>query len=132
VRYNNSRGVIIETLRHGIDIIEIVRVRQSIRRSGQSFLSRVFTEGELADSPSAATLAARFAAKEAVMKMLGSGMFRIKWREIEVTTKKEGTPVLKLTGSALRQARKLGIKSFSVSLSHNRTCAIASVIGIVQ
>jgi len=119
-----------EMLHHGIDIVEISRVRQSIRRSGQSFLKRVFTETELADNPGAPTLATRFAAKEAVMKALGVGMFRIKWRDIEVTDNKDGAPRIKLTGTALRQAKKLGIKSFSLSLSHSRIYAMASVIGI--
>jgi len=117
---------------HGIDIIEIYRVRQSIHHSGQSFLNRVFTMAELAGNPGIPTLAARFAAKEAVMKALGVGMFRINWREIEITENKEGAPRIKLTGSALRHAKKLGIKSFSLSLSHSRTCAVASVIGISQ
>lgn len=117
-------------LHHGIDIVEISRVRQSINRSGQPFLKRVFTEAELAGNPGTPTLATRFAAKEAVMKALCAGMFRIKWHDIEITNNKDGTPCIKLTGTALRQAKKLGIKSLSLSLSHSRTYAVASVVGI--
>ncbi|MEW6143100.1 MAG: holo-ACP synthase [Chloroflexota bacterium] len=131
MRYNGRRGVHIETLRHGIDIVEITRIRQAIRRN-RAFLNRVFSEAELADNPGAPTLAARFAAKEAAMKMLGSGMFRIGWQDIEITNNKDGSPRIKLTGVALHKAKKLGIKSFSLSLSHSRTYAVASVIGVIQ
>lgn len=64
------------------------------------------------------------------MKMLGAGMFRIGWQDIEITSNKDGSPHIKLTGAAMRRARKLGIRTLTVSLSHSRTHAIASVIGL--
>jgi len=112
----------------GVDIIEIQRIRQACIRWGEVFLERVFTPREISlyrnQYPS---LAARFAAKEAVFKALSTG--GISWREIEVTAAPGGKPRVKLTGKARAAAKKQHITSMVISLSHSRDYAIAFVIG---
>jgi holo-[acyl-carrier protein] synthase len=115
----------------GVDIIEIARIRKAIARWGETFLRRVYTESELelyGQNPS--SLAARFACKEAVMKLLGPGRNDIHWREIETLSHPSGKPLVNLYGRALGQANKLGLKEIAVSLSHSKDYAIASVSGI--
>jgi holo-[acyl-carrier protein] synthase len=121
-----------DIVRHhiGTDIIEIERVRQAIARWGERFLHRVFTEAELriyGHRPH--SLAASFASKEAVMKLLGTGARGIGWREIEVLYHDSGKPYIRLNGRAVKEARKLGIKEIDVSLSHSRKYATATAIG---
>ena len=115
--------------RIGTDIIEIPRIARAIERHGDAFLNRIFTRREIAryrrKTPS---LAARFAAKEAVMKALGQGYFTIGWREIEVLSKPSGEPAIRLYGRAKRRATRLGLKTFALSLSHCREYAIAMVL----
>lgn len=115
----------------GIDIIEIARIKKAIMRWGEAFLHRVYTDSELKlyrEKPS--SLAARFACKEAVMKLLGTGRRDVHWREIETLSHPNGKPILHLYGKAQSQANKLGIKEIAVSLSHSKEYAIASVISI--
>ena len=81
----------------GIDIVEISRVRQAIKRN-PAFLNKIFTASELNGNLGVTSLAARFAAKEASMKALGTGMFRTRWKEIEVLNDETGRPYLKLHG----------------------------------
>ena len=114
----------------GVDIVEIQRVESAVDRGGERFLRRVYTETELKtcqDRPS--SLASRFAAKEAVMKVLGAGGIGIAWREIEILTGDDGRPSVKLYGQALNKATKLNLKEVSVSLSDSREYAIAVAIG---
>jgi len=110
----------------GIDIIEIGRIEKAIARWGKRFLKRIYTESELEfcrnKSPS---LAARFAAKEAVMKLLGTGRKGICWREIETLSLPTGKPVINLYGQAKNKARELGLREINISLSHSREYAIA-------
>ncbi len=117
----------------GIDIIEIARIRKALERRGERFLHRIYTEPEIrlygTKPPSLAT---RFACKEAVMKLLGAGSRGIRWREIETIPLPGGQPRLTLYGQARREANRLGLKSISVSLSHCREYAIASVIGATE
>jgi holo-[acyl-carrier protein] synthase len=90
----------------------------------------VYTDAELEryrDKPS--SLAARFACKEAAMKLLGTGRNGVRWREIETLSHPSGKPLINLYGGALSQANKLGIKEIAVSLSHSKEYAIASVAG---
>lgn len=111
----------------GVDIIEIERIRQAVARWGERFVERVFTPAEqVACRGRPASLAARFAAKEAVMKALGAQ--NLGWREIEVIAEPSGRPRLRLHGRAQQQAQALGAR-FEVSLAHCREYAIASVIG---
>lgn len=112
----------------GTDIIEIVRIKQAIDRWGERFLRRIYTEPELnlyGRSPQA--LAARFASKEAVMKLLGTN--GVSWRDIETLAYPSGKPLLKLYGRAQSEANNLGIKEIDVSLAHSRAYAIAAAIG---
>ena len=113
----------------GVDIIEISRVRGVLERFGQRFLDRVYTPNEIAfcrDRPP--NLAARFAAKEATMKALGSGVRGIGWKDIEVIRHPSGVPSIKLHGRAKARAERLGVKEISVSLSHSRDYAVAFVV----
>jgi len=117
----------------GIDIIEIARIKKAIARWGESFLRRVYTDSELKlyrEKP--ASLAARFACKEAVMKLLGTGRRGIHWREIETLSHPSGKPLLNLYGNAQSKASELGIKEIAVSLSHSKEYAIASASGISE
>ena len=117
----------------GVDVIEIERVAATLARFGDRFLERVFTEGETAYCRGRAPqLAARFAAKEAVMKALGTGTRGVGWREVEVTRKPTGEPGIALHGRAAERAARLGIDRIAVSLSHSRHYAVASVIGRVS
>lgn len=115
----------------GTDIIEIARIERSYRDFGERFLNRVYTERErerYRGRPN--ELAARFAAKEATSKALGTGIIGIRWREMEVLPNRRGKPVLILHGQAAERARQLGLNHFSVSLTHSRTDAMAFVIGM--
>jgi holo-[acyl-carrier protein] synthase len=114
----------------GVDIVEIERVESASKRGGEHFLDRIYTENELKtcqDRPSC--LASRFAAKEAVMKVLGTGGMGIAWREIEILTDDDGRPSVKLYGQALNKAAKLSLKVISVSLSDSKQYAVAVAIG---
>jgi len=114
----------------GTDIIEIARIKKTVERWGERFLHRVYTDAELnsyGNKPQ--SLAARFACKEAVMKLLGTERKGISWREIETLAYPSGKPLLRLYGRAQSEANNLGIKEIAVSLSHSKEYAIASAIG---
>jgi holo-[acyl-carrier protein] synthase len=113
----------------GVDIIEIDRIRRAISRSQDSFLNRIYTPAELVYTRNVSSLAARFAAKEAVMKALGTGTRGVGWKDIEILTNAGGAPFIRLYGRALQKSTELGIAGFQVSLSHSRKYAIAFVIG---
>jgi len=114
----------------GTDIIEIDRIRQAIERWGDRFLNRVFTKEELnIYGHHAHSLAASFASKEAVMKVLGTGNRGVAWREIETLYHPTGKPLIRLNGRARTVADNLGIKEIDVSLSHSRSYATATAIG---
>jgi holo-[acyl-carrier protein] synthase len=114
----------------GTDIIEIERVRRTIERWGDRFLRRVYTEAELHSyGHRAHSLAASFASKEAVMKVLGTGNRGVAWREIETLFHLSGKPFVRLNGRARKAAENLGIKEIDVSLSHSRAYATATAIG---
>lgn len=118
-------------LRTGIDLIEIERVGRAIQHHGERFLQRVFTPAELAEAGnSPASLAARFAAKEAAAKALGTGIGPVSWLEIEVLRDNDQPPRLLLHGEAARRADELGLTVWTVSLSHTRELAIASVVAL--
>jgi holo-[acyl-carrier protein] synthase len=115
----------------GVDIVEIERVELAIKRWGERFLSRVYTETELRTCQDRLlSLASRFAAKEAVMKVLGTGGIGIGWREIEILTGDDGRPLVKLCGQAFNKAVELNLKEVSVSLSDSKQYAVAVAIGI--
>lgn len=113
----------------GVDIIEIARIKRSLDDFGDRFLNRVYTERERDRYRNRISeLAARFAAKEATSKALGTGIVGIRWREMEVLPNRRGKPVLVLHGSAAERAKLLGFTDFTVSLTHSRTDAMAFVI----
>ena len=117
----------------GTDLIEIARISRSVERFGDNFLHRVYTAGEIAycmaKKNSAESLAARFAAKEAGAKALGTGISRgVSWREFEVRRQPGQRPELHLSGRAAEIATHLGIKRLSLSLSHSRELSIAVVV----
>ncbi|MBI2165171.1 MAG: holo-ACP synthase [Chloroflexi bacterium] len=114
----------------GVDLIEIPRIARVAERWGDRFLRRVYTAQELAYSRgNAPQLAARFAAKEAVMKALGTGRRGVSWRDVEVVREPGHPPHIRLWGRARERAERLGIKSVQVSISHSREHAIAFVVG---
>ncbi len=117
----------------GIDIAEVPRIREAIARHGERFLKRVFTEGEIQYCESKANrverYAARFAAKEAGMKAIGTGWNHgVRWRDIEVARKPGGRPTLLLHGKAAEFAAKLGATNVALSLTHTAEQAFAQVI----
>ena len=117
----------------GIDIAEVPRIRQSIARFGDRFLRRVYTAGEIRYCDSKANrverYAARFAAKEAAMKALGTGWRHgVRWRDIEVANAPSGKPTLNLMGVAREFADRLGVKNISLSITHSGNLALAQVI----
>ena len=119
----------------GVDLVEVARLEQSIARHGERFLQRVFTEGEIAYcagmKQAAPFYAARFAAKEAVAKALGTGIgAACGWLEIEVRRKASGEPFVVLHGAAAATAQRLGIASVLLSLSHAEHYAIAHAIAV--
>jgi len=100
-----------------------------LERYGQRFLNRVFTPGEIEYCRGRApNLAARFAAKEAAMKALGTGFRGVAWKDIEVIRARSGAPSIKLHGRAEIRAQRLGLQEMALSLSHSRDYAVASVV----
>ena len=120
----------------GIDVIEVARIEQALTRasSGTRFRARVFTDGEVRycearGRPRYQSYAARFAAKEAAMKAMGTGWNRnVGWREIEVVRERGKAPTIALSGKAAQYARKKGITRFHLSITHSAMEAIAHVI----
>lgn len=123
-------------LGHGIDIVETARIRQLVQAHGQRFLDRCFTPGEQAYCSQNGKryfehLAGRFAAKEAVLKVLGTGWRGgIQWTDIEILRESSGQPRITLTGESQRIAADLGITRWHISISHIETHATASAIGL--
>src|SRR5213595_3199645 len=117
----------------GIDIAEVPRIRETIARHGERFLKRVFTEGEIQYCESKANrverYAARFAAKEAGMKAIGTGWRHgVTWKDFEVVNERSGRPILVLHGVAREIADRMGVESISISLTHTAEMAYAIVI----
>lgn len=118
---------------HGIDITEVARIGAMISEHGDRFLERCFTPLEQAYAGDRKRrdehLAGRFAAKEAVLKALGTGWQNgIAWTDVEVVLLPSGQPTVKLTGHAARIAGELGVTDWSLSISHIQTHAVASAI----
>jgi holo-[acyl-carrier protein] synthase len=118
----------------GTDLMETKRVEQSIERFGDRFLERVFTAGEIAycilkKKNAAESFAARFAAKEAGAKALGTGISRgVTWKEFEVRRKPGARPTLHLSGRAAELAEVMGVRTIQLSLTHSRELAMAVVV----
>jgi holo-[acyl-carrier protein] synthase len=119
------------SLRTGVDIIEIDRFTAAYLRYDQRLLHRLFTSIELAENGlNIASLAARFAAKEAVAKAFGTGIGVISWHDIEICRGVSGEPILLLCGEAQKMAEKLSLTVWSLSLSHTQKQAIAFVVAL--
>jgi holo-[acyl-carrier protein] synthase len=119
----------------GTDIIECVRIAQMIEKHGEVFLQRVFTQKEIlyCSSRKAATqhYAGRWAAKEAVLKVLGTGWAKgIQWTDVEVVNEVSGAPVIKITGKAAEIAKERGIREVMITISHCRAYATAFATGV--
>lgn len=120
-------------IRAGVDRVEMADFRRTLAVAGEGFLARVFTPAERAFSQNRVErLAVRFAAKEAVAKILGTGFRGIGPRDIEVLTAPHGAPSLRLHGAAGRLATELGIASIAVSLTHTATCTEAFVVALAD
>lgn len=116
----------------GVDIIEIDRIQRVLERWGDRFLRRIYTEEEASYCRGRAqNLAARFAAKEATMKALGTGLRGVGWKDIEVVRNEAGAPSLVLHGRARVRAEALGVRELALSLSHSRNYAVAFVVGLI-
>jgi holo-[acyl-carrier protein] synthase len=115
----------------GIDIIKVARIQKMIEKFGARFGQRVLTAGErryVRDRPE--TMAGRWAAKEAVSKVLGLGVRGIGWQEIEVERLPTGQPAVRLHGRALRRAEQLGMERVALSISHESEYAVAIAFGV--
>ena len=119
------------TVAIGIDLVEVSRVARVLARHGDRFLAHYFTPAEQAEcGADAARLAARWAAKEAAVKALGTGFGPVGWREVEILCDASGAPALQLHGAAATQGAARGIAAWSLSLSHTAEHAVAGVVGV--
>jgi len=117
----------------GTDLAEVGRIGKSVERFGERFLARVYTQNERTYAMRKANwperLAARFAAKEAGMKAIGTGLSGgVSWQHFEVANEPSGRPTLRLSGAALKVADAMGVKRISLSLTHTKEMAMAVVI----
>jgi holo-[acyl-carrier protein] synthase len=117
----------------GVDLAEVARIKASIERYGEKFIRRIYTPAEIAYVERKANkferYAARFAAKEAGMKAIGTGWRRgVTWRDFEVANLPSGKPTLRLHGVAASFAEKLGVKNISLSITHTAELGMAHVI----
>jgi len=120
---------------HGIDLVDFPRIESMLQRHEQRFLDRVFTAREQADADAVKNriekLAGRFAAKEAVLKLLGTGWRgKIAWTDIEITNNSLGQPVVEIAGEVKDIAEKAGISQISISITHTANFAIASAVAL--
>lgn len=126
-----------EIIAHGIDLVDFPRIAEMVERHGERFLNRLFTPAEQqyanANKSRMEKLAGRFAAKEAILKLLGTGWRgKIAWTEIEVINNHLGQPEVTITGEVKAIATKLGIEHISVSITHTANFAIASAVAVTN
>jgi holo-[acyl-carrier protein] synthase len=126
-----------EIVAHGIDLVDCPRIEQMVERHGERFLKRVFTASERAYAEASRNtvekLAGRFAAKEAILKLVGTGWRgKIAWTDIEVTNNPAGQPEVTLTGEVEEIATRLGIGHISISITHTANFAIASAVALTN
>ncbi|NQT90626.1 MAG: holo-ACP synthase [Candidatus Omnitrophica bacterium] len=117
----------------GVDIVEVSRIKSAAIKWKKNFLKKIFTDKELKYSEQRSVpyqhLAARFAAKEAVLKALGNGWTnRVEWRDIEVWNESSGKPNVRLSGQVKKVSNERGVDDILISVSHTRTYAVANVI----
>lgn len=126
-----------EIVAHGIDLVDFPRIEAMIERHGKRFIQRVFTAAEQAyaeaNKNGIEKLAGRFAAKEAVLKLMGTGWRgKIAWTDVEVINNSSGQPEVTLGGEVKKIAGKLGIKHISISITHTANFAIASAVALTE
>ncbi len=126
-----------EILAHGIDLVDCPRIEEMVARHGERFVQRIFTAAEQAYAESNKNkiekLAGRFAAKEAILKLMGTGWRgKIAWTDIEIINNSSGQPEVTLDGEVEKIADKLGIKHISISITHTANFAIASAVALTQ
>ena len=126
-----------ELIAHGIDLVDFPRIEQMIERHGDRFVNRVFTEAEQAyardHKNTMEKFAGRFAAKEAILKLVGTGWRgKIKWTDVEVINNPAGQPHVTLTGEVKKIAADLGIDRISISITHTANFAIASAVALAR
>ena len=126
-----------EIVAHGIDLVDCPRIEEMIKRHGERFIDRIFTAAEQAYAEANKNriekLAGRFAAKEAILKLMGTGWRgKIAWTDIEVINNPAGQPEVTLDGEVKKLAEKLGIEHISVSITHTANFAIASAVALAQ
>lgn len=131
------RYTLMKIIAHGIDLVDFPRLETMIQRHGGRFLNRVFTEREQADADSVRNriekLAGRFAAKEAVLKLIGTGWRgKIAWTDIEIVNNPTGQPVVKTSGEVRRIADEAGIEQITLSITHTANFAIASAVAVAE
>jgi len=124
-----------EIVAHGIDLVDCPRIEEMIKRHGERFINRIFTAAEQAyaeaNKDRIEKLAGRFAAKEAILKLMGTGWRgKIAWTDIEIVNNPAGQPQVTLTGEVKKLAEKFGIKHISVSITHTANFAIASAVAL--
>ena len=126
-----------EIVAHGIDLVDFPRIEEMVKQHGERFVNRVFTAAEQAYAESNKNgmekLAGRFAAKEAILKLMGTGWRgKIAWTDIEIVNNPAGQPKVSLSGEVEKIAEKLGIKHISVSITHTANFAIASAVALTK
>ena len=126
-----------KNIAHGIDLVDFPRIEEMVKRHGERFLDRIFTPTEQAYADSnengVEKLAGRFAAKEAILKLIGTGWRgKIAWTDIEITNTPTGQPEVTLTGEVKKIADKLRIEDISVSITHTANFAIASAVALTK
>jgi len=124
-----------EIVAHGIDLVDCPRIEKMVQDHGERFINRVFTAAEQAyaeaNKDRIEKLAGRFAAKEAILKLMGTGWRgKIAWTDIEVVNNKAGQPEVNVSGEVKKIAERLGIKHISVSITHTANFAIASAVAL--
>ena len=114
----------------GVDMVEVWRIREAREKFGNRFSNRIYTENEQKTSRMRdPELAARFASKEAVMKLLGTGVRGVGWKDIEILPRKSGKPEVHLHGRALNVANRIGLKDIAISQTHSIEYAISVAVG---
>jgi len=126
-----------EIVAHGIDLVDCPRIEEMINRHGERFIDRVFTVAEQAyadkNKNSVEKYAGRFAAKEAILKLMGTGWRgKIAWTDIEIINNNNGRPQVTLYGEVKSIADKLGISQVSISITHTANFAIASAVALTS
>jgi len=124
-----------EIVAHGIDLVDCQRIEEMVKQHGERFVNRIFTAAEQAyaeaNKDRIEKLAGRFAAKEAILKLMGTGWRgKIAWTDIEVVNNPAGQPEVTLSGEVKKLAEKLGIEHISVSITHTANFAIASAVAL--